>query len=257
MPVGLLLSVIGLQPGPLGGAQDRIASPTPAWSLVSDPSPEPGPTTPSPRPTRPAQSARPPPQPGPASDATVQPVPPAGRAATAPSPRRPGARSHRAGPRPGDGPALGGHWAARSPPAAPRRRSGPGSRDVAVQCPGQLQADIVVGFKQARGALRGGRSLPARADHHQDGITAVSWLSRTALRRTSPANESGRSCRRGMVAPSANNGMTPMLRSRAASTSSRTISSGSSSRRRPSSSVAVNHSRPIRASRTSEEPTAC
>src|SRR5215207_9301961 len=43
VPVGLLLSVIGLQPGPLGGAQDRIASPTPAWSLVSDPSPEPGP----------------------------------------------------------------------------------------------------------------------------------------------------------------------------------------------------------------------
>ena len=46
-------------------------------------------------------------------------------------------------------------------------------RDVAVQGPGQLQADIVIGFEQSRGALWGCRGLPARADHHQDGVAAV------------------------------------------------------------------------------------
>jgi hypothetical protein len=46
-------------------------------------------------------------------------------------------------------------------------------RDVAVQGPGQLQADMVIGFEQSRGALWGCRGLPARADHHQDGVAAV------------------------------------------------------------------------------------
>jgi hypothetical protein len=85
------------------------------------------PTIPPPLPTRPGRPARPPLPRGRASDGAVPAVPPAGRAATAAGPRRPGARSRRGGSRPDDGPVPGGHRAARSPPADPRRRRGPGS----------------------------------------------------------------------------------------------------------------------------------
>ena len=50
--------------------------------------------------------------------------------------------------------------------------------------------------------------------------------------------------------------MTRTLRVKAASISSRTKSTGSSRRRRPSSSVIVSHCSPISASSTSQDPTA-
>src|SRR5215204_6238115 len=43
VPVGSLLSVIGLQPWPLGGAQDSTPASDPTWSPAPDPPPEPGP----------------------------------------------------------------------------------------------------------------------------------------------------------------------------------------------------------------------
>ena len=81
-------------------------------------------------------------------------------------------------------------------------------------------------------------------------------LSSSAWRRTSPARLSGSSSARGIRAPSTRTGMRRTLRASAASTSRRTKSWGSSSRRRPRSSVIVNHLSPIKASNTSHDPTA-
>jgi len=81
-------------------------------------------------------------------------------------------------------------------------------------------------------------------------------LSSNAWRRTSLARLPGNSSARGILAPSTRIGITRTLRVKAAWISSRTKSSGSSSRRRPCSSVIVNHWSPISASSTSQDPTA-
>jgi hypothetical protein len=78
----------------------------------------------------------------------------------------------------------------------------------------------------------------------------------SALRRANPTKLSGSSWRPGIIAPSTRIGITRMSRSNAAVISRRTMSSGSSSRRCPSLSVALSQVGPMTASSTSQVLTA-
>ena len=77
-----------------------------------------------------------------------------------------------------------------------------------------------------------------RGDSKRLGVSSSAW------RRTRLAMLSGSSSARGIRAPSTRTGMTRTLRSKAASISRRTKSCGSSSRRRPRSSVMVSQRSP-------------
>jgi len=106
-----------------------------------------------------------------------------------------------------------------------------------------------------RSALASFRAWPTAVRSGSESLRKRSWLTLSAWRRINDFNSSGRSPARGIKAPSTSTGITRIPRFSAVAISRRIKSSVLSSRRFPSSSVAVSQCLPTIEIKTSQDPT--